>query len=75
MCFTLNVFTVVFDREFMKALFAGIVLDADGAIAVVLDDGFVYVSGGHLDFSCVQQGELCGYERVVTLYERLRYRE
>lgn len=48
----LDVFTVVFHGEFVEALFTGVVFYGDGAIAIVLDDGFVYVSAGHFDVGC-----------------------
>lgn len=43
-------FSIVLDVELMKALLSGVVLDADGTIAVVLNDGLVDMAAGHLDF-------------------------
>lgn len=48
--FTLYVFAIVLDVDFVKALLLRLVLDRDGAIAVVLDNGLVNVSAGHFDF-------------------------
>lgn len=43
-------FSIVFDEELVDSFLPRLVLDADGTIAVVLDDGLVDATAGHLYF-------------------------
>lgn len=47
---------VVLDGELVEAFLAGVVLDRDGSVAVVLDHRFVHVTAGHLDVGWKEGG-------------------
>lgn len=49
---TLHVFAVVFNVKLVKTFLARVVLDTDGAIAVVFYNRFIHITGRHFNFSC-----------------------
>ena len=49
---TLNMFLVVFDVQLVDAFLFGSVADADGSVAIVLNDRLVNLTAWHFYFTC-----------------------